>query len=372
MSILILLAIIVIVAVVELAVYDRGWSKGLNVSLRFGAGKAVEGGEAELVEVVEYGGKLPLPWLTVKFQSSRDLVMPDSENARVTDYYYREDVFSINPGERITRRLPIKCEKRGVHGVRSIDVLTSDLLMVRDYVMNYTGGARIVVYPSPVDVSELEFRARRVMGDFIVRRNLTEDPFFFRGVREYVEGDSPRSVNWRASARTDRLAVNQYESTTSMSAGIWLDVGRGGYLDNPLTEEGIRIAASIATGFVESGIPVGLVSNGRDILTGREARVFSGCSPQHAENIGEALARLNTALPARSLPAVTKGLDKSETDEFIIIISAEDRPDIRTLVQSIPDTGREVLWITPVPRDEMRSDDELRVSDDQYIWRMRQ
>jgi uncharacterized protein (DUF58 family) len=46
----------------------------------------------------------------------------------------------------------------------------------------------------------------------------------FFGVREYQPGDSPHSINWRASARyTDTLYANEYQQERVADVGIVLD-----------------------------------------------------------------------------------------------------------------------------------------------------
>ncbi|MBE6754116.1 MAG: DUF58 domain-containing protein [Ruminococcaceae bacterium] len=367
MSIVIFLVLLLVLAWIEKWIYDAHWDDGLNVRISFGTDRSVEGGTAELVEVVEHAGRLPLPWLTVKFQASRDLVMPDSTNASVTDYYYREDIFAISPGERITRRLPVTCAKRGLQTVRAIDLLTNDLLMISRYVGNYSGSAELVVYPRPVDTSELYFEARRFMGEIITKRNLQEDPFVFRGVREYVEGDSIRAINWKATARSDRPVVNQYESTTSLSAAIWLCVETA--MDPVVAEESIRIAASVARRLIGDGIPVSLLSNGTDCITHQVTRISSGCSPQHADTVCTALARLDTENNVRRFVSVAAD-DKTGEEEFVIVIAPYVKPAMVNFVKEVTEAGREVMWIKPVRADEPDGENELEGIANHYIWRV--
>ena len=370
MSIIILIAVIIVAALIETAIYDKHWADGLRVRIGFGSNKAVEGGSTELVEVIEHSGRLPLPWLTVKFQASRDLIMPDSSNASVTDYYYREDIFAVSPGKKITRRLPIKCARRGLQSVRSFDLITNDIFLVRRYIKNYAGSSQLVVYPRPVDISELSFEARRIMGDYVVKRSLLEDVFVFRGIREYMEGDSLNKINWRATAKNDKLVINQHEATTSLSATIFLDVDSAFCnINEMLIEESISIAASIANDFIASGIPVGLVCNGRDCVTGEETMISSGCSPQHADSISTALARLDIQKGTRRLHEITD-IISAEPQMFAVIISSDtSRKQIEFVKKMLMDSG-EALWVIPVPCDERVPLDVISAVPNHYVWRV--
>ena len=370
MTILILIGVIVLAIAVESAVYRRRWSEGIRTRVGFDSDRSFEGGTAELVEVVEHGGRLPFPWLTVKFRASSELTIPDSENSNVTDYYYREDMFAIKRGERITRRLPVACHKRGVYSVGSVDLLTSDIFMTQRMVENRGGGAQIVVYPKPVNVGELSFETRKVMGDVIVKRSTVEDPFVFRGIRDYVPGDPVRSVNWRASARADRMEVNQYESTASLSVELWLNVDRGaGWVEGQLVEESIRVAAGIASDFIGRGIPVGLFTNALDYMSDEETRIECGCSPQHADSICTALARIDTMkLPRHMFEVVSELAGAAQTGDLIILISQDLPMSLIKRVDELRQAGRDILWVVPAPEDEPPATERLAAFDNVFVW----
>jgi uncharacterized protein (DUF58 family) len=48
----------------------------------------------------------------------------------------------------------------------------------------------------------------------------------FESLREYVEGDDPRKIHWKATARLDRPIVQQYQTEKNQIVMILLDVGR--------------------------------------------------------------------------------------------------------------------------------------------------
>ncbi|NLB45170.1 MAG: DUF58 domain-containing protein, partial [Clostridiaceae bacterium] len=128
--------IILFVALVALQrhIYGRFWSRHLTVDLVFSAKTGVEGGSVKLTEVITSRKALPLPWLTVKFQVSRHLVFSDKLHATITDDYYREDLFSLGMYQRIRRTLPVVMKKRGYYTIKSIDLVSSDLLLTRKLV----------------------------------------------------------------------------------------------------------------------------------------------------------------------------------------------------------------------------------------------
>jgi len=48
----------------------------------------------------------------------------------------------------------------------------------------------------------------------------------FESLREYVQGDDPRKIHWKATARFDRPIVQQYQTEKNQIVMILLDVGR--------------------------------------------------------------------------------------------------------------------------------------------------
>lgn len=98
--------------VAQRELYNRLWNRNLKVSLEFEKESIFEGEAGALREIIENRKRLPLSMLKVKFQTSRFLVFEDAEGSRTTDRYYRNDVFQVGGGERITRTLPFTGEKR--------------------------------------------------------------------------------------------------------------------------------------------------------------------------------------------------------------------------------------------------------------------
>ena len=83
------------------------------------------------------------------------------------------------------------------------------------------------VYPNVRDLSRYRLvmmRRLRERGDKIVRAHGggTE----FERLRDYVEGDDHRKINWLATARERKLVVNNYQAERNQPVFILLDTGR--------------------------------------------------------------------------------------------------------------------------------------------------
>lgn len=79
----------------------------------------------------------------------------------------------------------------------------------------------------------------------------------FYGLREYSDGDSPRWIAWRRSARTGQMVVRQ--NTTPTPRQLWLIVDiPPENADRGLVERAIAIAASLIRAASRAGAAVGL------------------------------------------------------------------------------------------------------------------
>ncbi len=93
-------------------------------------------------------------------------------------------------------------------------------------------------------VSRLDLRARFIVEGFLAGLHASPLAGFsveFSEHRKYVQGDEPRTIDWKVFARTDRLFVRKYEAETHLACYLLVDVsasmGYVGYL-GPLARPG--------------------------------------------------------------------------------------------------------------------------------------
>jgi len=134
--------------------------------------------------------------------------------------------------------------------------------------IGYSEG-RLVVAPKMEDVRKVRVVPRRVralMGQVRSRQLGTGLEFF--SLREYLPGDEIRHVNWKATARRDRLLTNEYEAERSGDAILILDArseSEVGPVARSTTELGIAAVVSLASKILETRNRVGLIVQ-REVL----------------------------------------------------------------------------------------------------------
>jgi uncharacterized protein (DUF58 family) len=192
---------------------------------------------------------------------------------------------------------------------------------------------QLFVLPSVLRLKQISIRTRktRVYSGTIPARMGGPGVEFF-GLREYQAGDSPRWINWRASARHEyNIFSNEFEQERVADVGIILD-GRlkTNVFDkhHSLFEYSVMAAAAMADVLLSQGNRVGLLDYGRYLRW-----TIPGYGKIQRERILQALAHAqvggNTVfselqyIPARLFPLHSQ----------IVLISPLDADDVKVLVQ---------------------------------------
>lgn len=335
-------------------IYQKNWSNGLTVSIKFQSEPVFEGKKASLTETIENRSWMFMPVLQVGFRVDRNLKFPEEENAAVSDKLYERDIFSVMFYQKITREIRFETVKRGYYVIDRADLMTKTLLATEELHENAELFTYLYVYPRLISVDSLEVIFRRMMGEITAQRRIYEDPFAFRGLREYMPGDPLNKINWKASARAMDTLVNVHDSTESARCCFLLDVEDEGILRfEQVHEEGIRLAASLGAQMIERQIPVSLLANGVDQVTGETIYLEPGSGMRQKNRLFESLARLKTEEEPEPFPELLKRYLPEITREhpLCVLITRNQRPRLVEAVQEITRTGASLLWIATVTRD---------------------
>lgn len=354
--------------------YCRFWDKNLSVSLEFSRKAAVEGEECELCERVENRKLLPLPALKVKFQVSRELQFEDEEGvSSVTDQYYRNDVLSVRPFMRHVRRLRFRCKKRGYYWINGLDVVAGTLFLSGELPRSLESETRLYVYPRLWRSPEFSRLLQRLNGEILSRRHMLEDPFEFRGIREYSPWDTMRDINWKATARTGDLKVNMKNYTAQKAVRIFVNLEDGAVMRHEeLLEASIRMAAGAAADFLAQGIRTSVYTNGPDIVTGELVGMEAASASWHMETINRGLARIDLSKRApsfvQSLKEAALGQNEAAGTLFTVFISSDAQEDFQELLEECVRQGTDFCWICPIME---HGEEKIRKALEPYAQKIR-
>jgi uncharacterized protein (DUF58 family) len=172
--------------------------------------------------------------------------------------YFNPQLFRLILGENfISTRIPPKTtikfsyvlepRVRGEYPLGPLSVIIKDRLgfnslerIVPDSVTN------ILVYPPYEDIKRIEILGskRSLLLNYGIQRSKQKGlGSEFYGMRKYVFGDQFRLIDWKASARTQKLIVKEFESERDITVMILVDSSEtmaGGAIENTKFEYAIR------------------------------------------------------------------------------------------------------------------------------------
>lgn len=332
-------------------IYKKIWNRHLSADVSFTTDHIFEGEKGYLREVIENQKRLPLAMLKVKFQTSKYLVFDIAKGSRITDQYYRNDVFHVAGGEKITRTIPFVGGKRGYYTIDGMDLVASDLFLTVEMLQTYPLKRSIYVYPRPFDSRELRLSLQKLNGEILTKQHLLEDPFEYRGIREYQPYDDMRSINWKATAKTGDFKVNQKNYTALPSVRIFFNMDDKGVLKKEeCVEATLQIVAGLCSFFLNQGIQVSCYGNGADILTGKPFVMAESAGKGHLEQIYRLLARIDTTKPTLDFRTYFQEefLEHGGKNTITCIVAPNHYDDFVSLVEQLQDAGKEYRWFYPV------------------------
>ncbi len=331
------------------------WNHNLTADARFSENQATEGDTIQLIATVENRKMLPITTVKVNVALDRGLEFQDQSNLAISDKNYRSEIFSLRSFERVVRDIPLYCEKRGFYTIDGIDLVGNDLFYTRQFLARQNIRSSLCVFPGKAEARQLLIATQKMSGETVVRSSDCDDPFTFRGIRQYQTFDSIRDINWKASAKTGDLRVNIHDFTADQEIGIILDTEWDSLLKpEALLEESIRICASLADEFISKSITTAVITNGHDCMTGETFSMKGGANAQHSSAIQYGLARIRlerhrgeATLPDL-LRAQIERMDAQPNRKVTwVLISTQSTPRIAQLWHEMCERAVKAYWIVP-------------------------
>lgn len=134
----------------------------------------------------------------------------------------------LAPNSEAMVHYPVRPVERGEYDFGVINLfLASNWGLVQRRVQQAEGQS-IAVFPSIIQMKELELRAfnRMSLQQGIKKLRRIGHSYEFDHIKNYVRGDDYRSINWKASSRRGALMVNKYEDERAQQVYCIIDKSR--------------------------------------------------------------------------------------------------------------------------------------------------
>ncbi|MCD1294884.1 hypothetical protein CUJ83_07720 [Methanocella sp. CWC-04] len=301
-------AAIVIVAIIfadhlSLRFRLRDIKRNFTVVSSFSSGQMCPGEEYSLGLKIMYNGRLRHH---VNLSLPAD---PTIEIVSITDgdfYFY--------PGAVVELSAVFKPLRRGSFSMGPLRVTPASTFFTCSGTVG--GDAMPVIVSLPIGTSHL--RSNRVLrgarkyashnfSNVMIEKNHGCD---FSNTREYVAGDSVKSIDWTRSGKSGSLIIKEYEGERSMPVMLLIDadssMDSGGEVSQ--LDSVIRLAVPIINDLIMNNDKVGIACFSRDDVVGYKA---PGMGMEHMAGVKDLLSGLKTVDSGNVFPAKMATLHKA-------------------------------------------------------------
>ena len=298
---------LIIITVILFVIYRVAGSVGLKrveYKRYFSEEGVVEGDTVLLIEEISNRFFIPLFRVDVDSYLSNDLRLAGwpPENSGMQLFTSR---FYLPPYVCVKRTIELHCMKRGYYRLESVNIKGRQV----------KAEAVLYVYPGMLEYGSGNPMESEMQNTLQTERQLFQDPFSFSGIRDYRYGDTFRSINYKATAKTGVVKVNNRDFFAGRNIMIYIDFGQSNLkpLDTDvytaLMERALSYSADMVWNSISRGFSVGFAANCRTHGRGRHVRYPMGRGHNHYIEILKEMAIIRMSDGCSLLWLINQDLD---------------------------------------------------------------
>lgn len=168
----------------------------------------------------------------------------------------RMAVAPLPPDAEVSAGYRIPTDRRGVLTIGPLTAVRHDVLGLARSITEVAGADEVLVSPR-AHLLDMPTLGQGVLGRHLLAIAQRLGPGDFHSLRDYVDGDEPRSIHWRASARSESLKVRQHAVEGLRRCLVLLDQHTP---PDDAGEEAFERAVTVAASAVHSADRAGLTT----------------------------------------------------------------------------------------------------------------
>jgi uncharacterized protein (DUF58 family) len=146
---------------------------------------------------------------------------------QVTDREQPEGEAEVGPQSQHISTYTVNPRKRGLYAFEDLHVRYRSLLHLWERAVVLVKPQDVKVYPSVAEVERYHLLARANRLDLVGLRHLRiKGTAEFESLRDYMRGDDVRLLDWKATARRQKLIVRNQQAERNQTIIVMLDSGR--------------------------------------------------------------------------------------------------------------------------------------------------
>ncbi|MDH6252087.1 uncharacterized protein (DUF58 family) [Chryseobacterium sp. H1D6B] len=201
----------------------------------------------------------------------------------------------IEPGKNSYFQYTLEPKERGEYNFGSLNIFAASPIGFISKRFRFQKDAVLPSYPSFIHLRKYELMA--VQSEFLLggikKIRKLGHTMEFEQIKEYVPGDDIRTINWKATSKTNRLMVNQFQDEKSQRIFMLIDTGRTmkmPFKGLSLLDYSINAAMALSHIILKKGDRAGMMTFSKKTENKIAAENKSG----QLKKISEALYNVNT------------------------------------------------------------------------------
>ena len=238
-------------------------------------------------------------------------------------------------GGTVTASYQLPTSVRGIIELGPLEAELSDPLGLLKRTRLVAGSDRVIVAPRAHSLAMPQLGSGP-LGRHLMAQARRLGPGEFHSLREYVDGDEPRSIHWRASARGETLLVKQHAVEGLRRMLVVLDTHPASYADPSSFERAITAAASLVHSAVQADLVTRFVAGDVDLrgpdVAADALRVLAAIQPGTARlpaldrQTGEGVGLLVAIAGSRSAGGIGQARNVVDPTQATILVTTDETP----------------------------------------------
>lgn len=212
-------------------------------------------------------------------------------------------------------------KERGEYSFGALNIYASSILGLVARKFSFQKDEKLPSYPSFIHLRKYELMA--VQNEFLlggikkIRR--LGHTMEFEQIKEYVQGDDIRTINWKATSKQNKLMVNQYQDEKSQRIYMLIDKGRT--MQMPfnglsLLDYSINAAMALSHIILKKGDRAGMMTFSKKT----ENRVSADSKSGQLKKISEALYKVQTNFFESDFSRLYQDLKTTITQRSLVLL----------------------------------------------------
>ncbi|NMM48181.1 DUF58 domain-containing protein [Marinigracilibium pacificum] len=201
--------------------------------------------------------------------------------------------FDFEEKDHLTKSYSLHIVERGKYEYGDIQLFVNSPLKIFTKRITILHSETVPAYPSVLDLKKYNLYSIQslMMYEGIKRIRRIGQSTEFEQIKDYVQGDEIKKINWKATGRTGKLKVNHYEEEKSQQIYSIIDTSRAMYMPfnkMSLTDYAVNASLILSNAAIQKNDKAGLMT----FSAHQGIAVKSDKNPLQLKRINEALYSL--------------------------------------------------------------------------------